>query len=286
MIFFYFYSLKKEGGMAFKFANFESIARIKGVDIFSRDINLFLLDVFLVVLVTFSLAGFSIYVNQNGSAYSYVIALDSSESMSATDLDPSRFDIAKTTAVSFIQTLSPNTNIGVVSFAENTILESPVITKKSELINSVNNIALTSVGGTDVFEAISISRFLLKPEQNRAIVLLSDGQVNTGNFNLAINNAVNDKIVIYTLGLGTNEGGNTTYGLSVIDEESLKLIAQRTGGKYFRINNAEDMKKAFNAIIDSVNRPVKIDLRLYLLMASIIFFILREFVIYFNRVAI
>jgi len=49
IIFFYFYSTKRVTGNSIKFANFNAIARIKGVDIYSKNIFIFLLDLLLVV---------------------------------------------------------------------------------------------------------------------------------------------------------------------------------------------------------------------------------------------
>jgi len=285
-IFFYFYSIKRSGGKSIKFANFDAIARIKGVDIYSRNINIFLLDLLIILLVVFSLAGSNLYIDKQSSSYSYLIAIDSSESMGASDLVSNRFEVAKDTAVGFINALPIGTNVAIVSFAENAILEQDLTVNKPDLVNAIRKITLTSVGGTDVFEVISLSHFILKSEQNRAIILLSDGQVNVGNFNSSIDNAVKDHILVYALGLGTTQGGKTDLGISVIDENSLKSIAERTNGKYFKVTSLEEMKGAFDSIIKISNRPVKISLQLYLLIAAVLVFILREFVFYFNKLAI
>ena len=156
-ILFYFYSIRASGGKSIKFANFDAIARIKGVDIYSRNINVFLLDLFIIILVVFSLAGCNLYIDRPRSSYSYLIAIDASESMGATDLVSNRFEIAKNTSINFINALPDGTNAGVLSFAENSILEQDLTNSKQDLVNSIKHISLTSVGGTDVFEVISLS---------------------------------------------------------------------------------------------------------------------------------
>ena len=128
--------------------------------------------------------------------------------------------------------------------------------------------------------------FILKSEQNKAIILLSDGQVNIGNLNSSIENAIKDHILVYTFGIGTVKGGGTDLGISVIDENSLKLIAEKTGGKYFKVATFEEMNQAFSSIIKISSRPVKISLGLYLLIIAIFVFILREFVYYYNKLII
>jgi hypothetical protein len=75
-------------------------------------------------------------------------------------------------------------------------------------------------------------------------------------------------------------------GISVIDENSLKLIAEKTNGKYFKVASLEEIRGAFDSIIKISNRPVKISLQLYLLIAAVLVFILREFVFYFNKLVI
>jgi len=260
-------------GKAIRFANFESIARVKGIDLYSKNLIILSLNVLIVLSLIFALAGLTIHQEMKSSSFSYVITIDSSQSMGAKDLVPDRLSAAKESAKEFIDLLPIGTNVGVTSFSGNTKIEQKLTNDKGALKNAIDNIKLTDIGGTDIFEAYTTSSLLLQKEQNKAIIILSDGQINVGNIDDVINSAVIDETVIHTIGIGTVEGGNTSFGLSKLDEDSLKSLAYSTKGRYFNVASKDKMKESFKEIIPLTDKVVAINLSFYLIILTTILFI-------------
>jgi Ca-activated chloride channel family protein len=85
------------------------------------------------------------------------------------------------------------------------------------------------------------------------IVLLSDGRTNVGVEPLdAARMAADRGIRVFTVGFGTAEGGNVDFGggwmRTQLDEETLKAIAEMTGGKYFNAKTEADLKSAYETL--------------------------------------
>jgi len=277
LIFLHFYSLKSIKGNSLKFANFEAIAKIKGIDLYSKNIIILILNILLVVLLVFALSGLSVYKEVSASSFSFVIAIDNSESMGAVDLIPDRLGAAKETAVDFAENLPFETYVGVISFSGDSRIESKLTKNKEEIKAGIEKIEISTVGGTDIYEAVLNSADLLRKENNKAVILLSDGQINVGNIKEIIDYSNENEIMIHTIGVGTVSGGETSFGMSKLDESSLKSLAYSTGGSYFNVENKEELKNSFSEIVGATQKLGSIDLNLYLIMIAIVLFILREF---------
>jgi len=284
LVFLHFYTLKNIRGRALRFANFEAIARVKGIDIYSKSIFVLVLDILILSLLVLSISGMVIYRQVTASSFSFVIAIDNSESMSAVDLVPDRLSAAKETATDFVSNLPFETYVGVLSFSGNSEIENRLTKDKQELISSIDNIEISLIGGTDIYDAILNSVNLLRKEDNKAIILLSDGQINTGNIREAINYAIDNKALVHTIGIGTPEGGTVSYGLSKLDEESLKSLAYSTGGKYFNGVDKNSLEESFNSIVGVTEKVGEIDLSFYLIIAVVFLFLLKQFLIGTNRI--
>jgi Ca-activated chloride channel family protein len=284
LIFFHFYGLKNIKGKSLKFANFEAIARVKGIDLYSKNIMLLVFNILFVVLLVFSLSGLTLYREVEASSFSFVIAIDSSESMGATDISPSRIEVAKETAVNFIDSLPYESYVAVISFAGDSYVEQELTKSKQAIKYAINNLELSSIGGTDVFEAVSVSTRLLKRENSKAVILLSDGQINVGEMDETIDYAKYNEILVHTIGIGTVEGGEVSYGLSKLDEDSLKSLAYNTEGRYFNVKNREEMEQSFSQIIGATKRLGDINLSIYLIMIVIILFVIKQFLLSINKI--
>ena len=286
IIFFHFYSIKNLKGKALRFANFEAIARVRGIDIYSKSLLILILNVSIVVSLILAISGLTLHMEMNSSSFSYAIAIDSSESMGAKDLNPDRLSAAKESAKDFIDILPQGTSAGVISFAGNTKVEQKITNNKDSLKNAINGIQLTDIGGTDIYEAYTTSTLVLGNEPNKAIIILSDGQINVGNLDEVTRYAIMDEVIIHTIGIGTVEGGDTNFGLSKLDEDSLKSLAYTTKGKYFNIKNKEEMKNSMSEIVPLTKRVAAIDLSFYMIMLTMILFIVSQFVNDFSKVTI
>lgn len=275
IILIHFIALKRKRVNALKFANFEAIARIKGVDLISKNIFILILAIIIVMLFVFSLAGLNIQRTLYSSSFSFALAVDSSKSMEATDFFPNRFEAAKDTALSFVDSASSGTKIALVSFSGNAFIEQRLTEDKSLVKQAINNIQPTSVGGTDISEAVVTSANLLEGEPAKVVIVLSDGQINVGSLDEVIEYANKNDIIVHTIAIGTQSGGSTSYGISKLDEDALKAIAYNTNGEFFKAENKEALKEAFSKIMDLKLKKVTFNMSNYALLAALILFVVE-----------
>lgn len=277
MFFIHFFSLSNRKKNALKFANFSAIARIQGIDFFSKNLVILFLTLFAVFFVVLSVSGLNLQVQAQSSSFSYVIAIDNSQSMEASDFAPDRLTVSRNTAIDFVDSAPLGVPMGVVSFSGTASIEQELTQDKSEIEKAINGITLSSTGGTDLKEAIMTSANLLFNEKNKAIILLSDGQINVGTIEEAVRYAVKNEIVINTIGIGTLEGGQTSIAFSKLDEDSLKSLAYETGGEYFAASDQSSLTDSFSKILQLTKRQVKIPLSEYLLIAAVLLLLLEFF---------
>ena len=283
----YFYSLSNKKKVALKFANFEAIGRIKGIDFFSKNIIIFVLNLFLALLLVFAVSGLTIEVFKETSSFSFVIAIDASQSMEADDFYPDRISAAKQTAIDFVDNAPLGVKFGVLSFSGNTYVEQDLSDDKTEVKNSISNIKVEGWGGTDLYEAVITSSKLLSDEEYKAIILLSDGQINVGKLEDIINYAQRNDIIIHSIAIGTKEGGKTPYAISKLDEDYLMSISHNTGGSYFLAEDEDTLLQSFLEILELTNKEVSIKLSDYLIFFAIVLFVVEFFIVntrYFNFV--
>jgi Ca-activated chloride channel homolog len=277
MFFIHFFSLSNRKKNALKFANFSAIARIQGIDFFSKNLVILFLNLFAVFFIVLSVSGLNLQIEAQSSSFSYVIAIDSSQSMEASDFKPDRLTVSRDTAIDFVDSAPLGVSMGVVSFSGTASIEQELTQDKSEITKAIDEITLSSTGGTDLKEAIMTSSNLLFNEKNKAIVLLSDGQINVGTIQEAVRYATKNEIVIDTIGIGTLEGGQTSIAFSKLDEDSLKSLAYETGGEYFSASDQASLVDSFSQILLLTKRQVTIPLSEYLLIFATLLLILEFF---------
>jgi Ca-activated chloride channel family protein len=283
LIFFHFFGLKNLKGKSLKFANFEAIARVKGIDLYSKNILLLIFNSLFIILLVFALSGLTITREIEASSFSFVIAIDNSESMSAIDLSPNRLEAAKEIAIDFVNSLAPESYVSILSFSGESRVEQMSTKNKQEIKYAIENIGISEIKGTDIFEATSNSIKLLDREKNKAIILLSDGQINIGGVNEAIDYAKFNEVLIHTIGIGSVEGGETNFGFSKLDEDSLKSLAYNTGGKYFNVKNKKELSDSFSQLSGVTRKLGSTNLGSYLIIIIIILFIVKQFLMSINK---
>lgn len=110
--------------------------------------------------------------------------------------------------------------------------------------------------------------------------LFSDGQMNVGVVEKTIEYALENSVVIHTIGTGTPEGGDVGYGTSKLNEEPLKALAFNTGGVYMRLSELEN--NPFEEMISKTKKMVPVDISIYLLFFAIVCFFLMFILISFR----
>ena len=210
-----------------------------------------------------------------------ILAIDISGSMRADDFKPSRMEAAKSAARLFVEKQRRNVLIGVVSFSDGAAVIQVPTNDREAVFSAINR--LTTQRGTAIGRGIitSLNTIFEQPEdkaistpdgqleetapgstpqptaqdlsRSAAIVLLSDGVSNVGPPPLEIiDQASNQGIKIYTVGIGSPEGSVVNFeGLLIrvrLDEETLKSIADSTNASYFKADNETDLQEIYQEL--------------------------------------
>ena len=199
------------------------------------------------------------------------IALDLSNSMRANDISPSRLEHAKREILSLIDDLKGD-RIGLIAFAGDAFIQCPLTTDYSALKMFLDYLSpdIMSTPGTDIATAIKTARLSFErvSKNNKPIlIIISDGESFENNPIESAEVAEKKGIVIYTLGIGTENGepipiynnNNKLVGykkdkageiiLSKLNQSVLKEIALTTKGNYFNSNlGAFVIDKIYNEI--------------------------------------
>ncbi len=204
----------------------------------------------------------------HASGVDIVVALDLSGSMKSEDFTEhgqrlSRVAIAKEVLASFIRK-RVNDRIGLVAFAGRPYIVAPPTLDHDFLLADLDRLDVgiiedsTAIGSA---LATSLNRLRDLKSKSRIIVLMTDGQNNAGKVPplTAAEAAAALNVKVYTIGVGirgkapwpfTDPAGFKHYQLIDvdIDEPTLKKIAERTGGMYFRADSTRTLQDIYRQI--------------------------------------
>jgi len=225
------------------------------------------------VLLVFSLSGTAISFNADTSAFSFIVAVDSSSSMATADISPTRLDAARDEAKKFVDLLPLGVRIGVIGFSGDAVVLQDLDSSKIRAKMALDNVDYGVIQGTNVYNALLASNKLFDMEQMKSVILISDGQLNVADAPQIIRYINRNNLIVNTIAVGTDEGGLTEFNtISKVDEDFLKSLAFNSGGRFFRAKDADSLEASFDALVRETNREVEIDLSFYLLLAAIIIF--------------
>ena len=204
-----------------------------------------------------------------------IIAIDLSNSMMAEDIKPNRIERAKQAISKLIDNLEGD-RIGLIVFAGEAYVQLPITTDYSaaKLFLSTVKTDIIPTQGTEIAKAInlSIESFDMENTQDKAIVIITDGESHDEN---AIENAKKANelgIIVHTLGMGLSKGGPipiyNKYGnkigfrknkegntiVSKLNEDLLIKIANAGDGTYVRANNS---KAGLSTLFAEINKMEK-----------------------------
>ncbi|MDD5253552.1 MAG: VWA domain-containing protein [Candidatus Nanoarchaeia archaeon] len=274
LIVIHLFTLKSVRRKALKFANFDAIARVTGRPLLTSNAVLVFLRGLVLVFFTFSLAQTTLYYLGDSTDFTFVIAIDSSSSMTADDFNPNRLEASKEEALNFIDGLDAQTRIGVLSFSGSSLVEQGITDNMEDVKSAIKKIKLSEVGGTDLGEAIVTSVNMLREEdKSKVIILLTDGQSNVGiNVKEALVYAVENEVIIYPIGVASEQGGKI-LGLdiiSTINDNELTTIAENSGGRYYRVNDREGLVNAYKEISKANRERISLNLDPILMSLALI----------------
>jgi len=192
-----------------------------------------------------------------------MLALDTSLSMQATDVTPTRIQAAQSAAKSFVDELPARINVGLVTFNGNASLAVSPTTDRQAVKTAIDNAQLGE--RTAIGEAIFSSLDALKqvPAQDGTevparIVLMTDGTTTDGRSNdQAVAAAKQANVPVTTIAFGTDHGTITIPQEPLpipvpVDKEALKSISTDTGGRYYAAASEAQLKQVYDNIGSSV----------------------------------
>ena len=184
-----------------------------------------------------------------------VLAFDTSMSMEATDVAPSRLVAAREAAHKFMEVVPAGIRVGLVAFDQTARVVIPPTTSKTVLDRAIDKLSLGE--GTAIGEAIFASLDVLASDASKdaegagsgSIVLMSDGETTMGRPDSdAAHEAASRGVKVNTVAFGTDHGSVQIDFMSVpvpVDREALRKIAETTGGKAFEADSAEKIVSVF-----------------------------------------
>lgn len=249
------------------------------------------------------------YQDINNDGVDIVLALDTSESMNAIDMEwkgneATRMMVVKNVVHDFIKSRQHD-RIGMVVFGDEAYTQCPLSTDQDILSGYLDMIEVGMIGpATAIGNAIvtSVKRLKNSTAKSKIAILLTDGKNTSGAVSpkLAADLAKRKGIKIYTILVGsfrkrvpymqkTPWGKRRIYAQFETDPDSLKEIAKTTGAKYFRATSTESLKEIYNTInllekskIEvheySLRKEHFMDLIVPAILLYLIQFLLRQFI--------
>lgn len=191
-----------------------------------------------------------------------MLAVDLSGSMQQRDMRIGNQVVDRLTAVKqvagdFLQRRVGD-RLGLILFADQAYLQAP-LTFDRDTVRALLDEAVIGLAGenTAIGDAIglAVKRLRESPQNNRVLILLTDGQNNAGSIDpsRAADLAAQEHIRIYTIGIGGERVIRGLFGMTVragseLDEDRLRAIAHKTGGRYFRARNPRELDAIYTEL--------------------------------------
>jgi Ca-activated chloride channel family protein len=236
---------------------------------------LFAVRVAALVIITFALArpqlvkGFETIKSEG---IDIMLAVDISGSMRAEDFKPkNRLNVAKQVVSDFVRGISDD-RVGLVVFASKSFTRCPLTLDRDVFRTMLEDVDIGMIqDGTAIGLALANCVVRLKDSdaKSKIIILLTDGENNTGEIDPMTGAALAQAagIKTYTIGVGKEGGapipvpdryGRMQYArdrhgniaLTKLDEDTLKEIARITGGEYYRATDEQTLDMIYRQILE------------------------------------
>lgn len=178
-----------------------------------------------------------------------IVAIDVSQSMLATDIEPNRLEQSKRRFRELL-TRFPGNRIGVMPFAGEAFLQVPLTSDYGLALKVLDSVDTRTIGtqGTNIADAIARARRAFREGGmgTPVLLLITDGEGHEGDVLEEARLAAAEGVRIFSLGIGTPQGSAIRLAdnrlledseghkvLSRLDAETLRRIAEITGGQSF-----------------------------------------------------
>ena len=235
-----------------------------------------------------------------------MIAVDLSQSMNATDVQPSRLEKVKFELKNIVKAFNAD-RIGIIMFSSEAFVACPLTYDQSALMMFIETLStrLMPNTGTDFSPALRMAYSKLigdddtpGQQKSKVIILISDGEDFGEDFKEISEKIIDSGVKLFTLGVGTEQGGQIlTRGVPKTDRDgnivvtrlesqSLQELAKESGGRYFEINSRQnDTSRLIGAIsqIEGELRDTKqVDTAsnkyVYFLLAGVFLFVIDHMI--------
>jgi Ca-activated chloride channel family protein len=199
-----------------------------------------------------------------------MICVDLSKSMDAFDIAPTRLEKVKFEMKKVVDAFSSD-RIGVIIFSSEAFMQCPLTYDQNALNLFIETMSssLVPASGTDFGPPLRLALKKLEEEsdgpatqsKSKVIILISDGEDFGEDSQEVVNEIENKDIKLFTLGVGTEAGGNIYAGRSLktdrqgntvttrLNSKALRSLADKTDGQYFEINASKnDVSRLINTI--------------------------------------
>jgi Ca-activated chloride channel family protein len=203
-----------------------------------------------------------------------VFAIDVSKSMLAEDIAPNRLEKSKQLVTQIINNLASD-RIGIIAYAAKAFPQLPITTDYAAakmFLQSMNTDMLSSQG-TAIDQAIQLAKTYYDDEEqtNRVLIIISDGEDHSNIASNVAEEASEEGIRIFTIGVGKAEGGpipikrngivlnykKDNQGETVItrlNEETLRNIASEANGMYINGTNTNEVVEEIREILNKMDK--------------------------------
>jgi Ca-activated chloride channel homolog len=198
-----------------------------------------------------------------------MMCVDLSKSMDAFDIAPTRLEKIKYEMKKIVAAFNSD-RIGIIIFSSEAFMQCPLTYDQNalNLFIETMNTNLVPSSGTDFAPPLRMAIQKIEQSDNsrsqaksKIIILISDGEDFGEQTNEVAKEIENKGLKLFTLGVGTEQGGQIRAGaayktdaqgkvvVSRLNSESLRLLANKTGGKYFEINETRnDVSRLINTV--------------------------------------
>ena len=207
-----------------------------------------------------------------------MLAIDTSKSMTKTDISPSRLEAGVDAARRFLKVVPKGAAVGFVTFANNAVVRVSPVTDRDQVNRALDNLPISE--GTAIGDAVQASLSAIQgsgalaqvPESAETsparILLLTDGANSAGSPPLdAAAHAAELRVPIYTVLLGNDPGRPNDLSPS----ETLSALAAQTSGIFTQSTSTQDLRRVFEDIGVSLASVRRFDeLTVWVVLAAIV----------------
>ena len=218
-------------------------------------------------------------VNPELKKMDLVFLIDTSPSMRAEDIRPSRINRALEVIAGFCDRKPAHDRIGLVAFTAGSVVLSYLTEDPNNIRYYLNYLREDHIQrlGTNIGRALNNGLTVLNKEREidpaaadnkRVFILISDGEDHGDELRGAVNNLREASLKVHTIAIGSAQGAPipvaweqsaTRYLLndkgepviSYLDDSTLRWVAQETGGGAYRVNTGDELPQILNRIVDT-----------------------------------